>query len=77
MEKDLLQLLESVARVQVFYEVLSPLPSRRQQLSDLESLGLIRYCPYPDEFWIVLPAGWEFLAKSNPSLFPAVKKGPF
>jgi hypothetical protein len=65
MNGDLLRLLDSVARANVFYEALSPLPSRRRQLGDLESLGYIRYCPYPEEFWIVLPAGKEFLAKSK------------
>jgi hypothetical protein len=65
MNSDLLRLLDSVARAPVFYESLSPVPSLRQQLGDLESLGYIRYCPYPEEFWIVLPAGKEFLAKSK------------
>jgi hypothetical protein len=67
MNHDLLRLLENVARAQVFYEVLSPAASRRQELCDLESLGYIRYCPYPEEFWIVLPAGREFLGTSKHS----------
>jgi hypothetical protein len=62
---DLIRLLDDVARVLVFYEALSPLPSRLRELRDLEALGYIRYCPYPEEFWVVLPAGKEFLSKSK------------
>jgi hypothetical protein len=62
---DLIRLLNDVARAQVFYEALSPLPSRLRELRDLEALGYIRYCPYPEEFWVVLPAGKEFLSKSK------------
>ena len=67
MNDQTLRLLEEVARAQVFYESLSPVPSRRQEMSALESLGYIRYCPYPEEFWIALPAGVEFLATSKHS----------
>jgi hypothetical protein len=42
-----------------------PVPSRLRQLCDLESLGYIRYCPYPEEFWVALPAGKELLSKSK------------
>jgi hypothetical protein len=65
MNDDLLRLLDDVARGQVFYEALSPVPSRLRQLCDLESLGYIRYCPYPEEFWVALPAGKELLSKSK------------
>ena len=61
---DLLRLLDDVARSSVYYEALAPLPSRlHRQLRDLESLGYIRYCPYPEEFWVMLPAGKEFLSR--------------
>lgn len=62
---DLLRLLADVARAEVFYEILSAPPSRFEQLCDLESLGYIRYCSYPEEFWVVLPAGKAFLSKSK------------
>lgn len=63
MNDELLQLLADVAGAGVFYEALSPPQSRLHQLYDLESLGYIRYCSYPEEFWIVLPAGEEFLSR--------------
>lgn len=62
---DLLRLLDDVARAQVFYEILLPARSRIEQLCDLESLGYIRYCSYPEEFWVVLPDGKEFLLRSK------------
>jgi hypothetical protein len=67
MNDDLVHLLAEIARFDTFQEALSPQPSRLSQLWDLESLGYIRYCPYPEEFWVVLPAGREVLSKS-PSL---------
>lgn len=65
MNEELLQLLADVARAGLFYETLSPQRSQLQQLFDLESLGYIRYCSYPEEFWIVLPAGKDFLSNSE------------
>jgi hypothetical protein len=65
MNEDLLRLLADVARAELFYQTLSPQPSQLQQLCDLESLGYIRYCSYPEEFWIVLPAGKALLSNSE------------
>jgi hypothetical protein len=64
MNDDLAHLLAEVARAEIFQEALLPTRSRLQQLWDLDSLGYIRYCPYPEEFWVVLPAGKEFLSTS-------------
>jgi hypothetical protein len=64
MNEDLLRLLADVARAELFYQTLSPQPSQLQ-LCDLESLGYIRYCSYPEEFWIVLPAGKDLLSNSD------------
>ena len=66
MNDDLTRLLADVARAEMFYDAtLSPSQSQFQQLCDLEFLGYIRYCSYPEEFWVVLPAGKEFLLKSK------------
>jgi hypothetical protein len=62
MNDALAQLLAEVAGSEIFQEALSLQPSRLQQLRDLEALGYIRYCPYPEEFWVVLSAGKEFLS---------------
>lgn len=62
MDKDLLQMLADVAHAGCFYETLLPRNSRLRLLQQLESLGYIRYCRYPDEFWVVLPRGKEFLS---------------
>lgn len=62
---DLLRLLAEIARAGCFYEALSPEPMQARQLCDLEARGCIRYCPYPEEFWIVLPAGEELLLGSQ------------
>jgi hypothetical protein len=67
MDEDLHRLLADVARAGFFYEALSPPPSRIRQLRDLESLGYIQYCSYPEEFWVALPAGEDFLSKSRPA----------
>lgn len=45
-----------------YYEPLSPDFLIHGQLCVLESLGYIRYCRYPEEFWVMLPAGKEFLS---------------
>ncbi len=60
-----LRLLADVARTDPYYESLSPAPSHHEQLCTLESLGYIRYCPYPEEYWVILPAGKEALAKAR------------
>lgn len=58
---DLLRLLGEVARAGFFYEALSPEPVLAQQLCDLEARAYIRYCGYPEEFWIILPGGEQLL----------------
>jgi hypothetical protein len=60
-----LRLLGDVARTDPYYESLSPAPSCYERLCTLESLGYIRYCPYPEEYWVILPAGKEVLAKAR------------
>jgi hypothetical protein len=65
MDDGLRRLLADVAQAGVFYEALSPPQSRLHQLRELESFGFIRYCSYPEEFWVVLPAGEEFLSRSK------------
>ena len=61
----LLRLLADVERAGFFYEPLSPQPTLFRQLRDLEAIGYIRYCPYPEEFWIMLPAGRDALLDSE------------
>lgn len=65
--EDLLRLLGDVERAGFFYEPLSPQLTQFRQLRDLEALGYIRYCPYPEEFWIMLPAGRARLLNSEHS----------
>src|SRR5207245_4658962 len=58
-----IRLLADVERAYpYYYESSSPQSSKYQQLCSLESLGYIRYCSYPEEFWVILPAGKEFLS---------------
>ena len=66
LDDELFRLLADVERADsYYYESSSPQSSKYQQLCSLESLGYIRYCSYPEEFWVILPAGKEFL--STPS----------
>ena len=65
MNAELLQLLADVASAGIFYETLSPQPSELRQLLELESQGYVRYCPYPEEFWIALPTGKDLLSQSE------------
>ena len=63
LEDELVRLLADVQRGDpYYYESLSPESLRYQQLCELESRGFIRYCSYPEEFWVVLPRGREFLS---------------
>jgi hypothetical protein len=63
LDDDLVRLLADVERGDpYYYESSSPQSSKYQQLCSLESLGYIRYCSYPEEFWVILPAGTEFLS---------------
>jgi hypothetical protein len=62
MDDALIQLLADVERGDPYYcETSSPESSKYQQLCKLESRGYIRYCSYPEEFWVILPRGKEFL----------------
>ena len=66
-EGDLIVLLKAVESARPFYfESLTPESPTHQQLRQLEGLGYIRYCRYPEEFWVMLPAGKELLSR----LFP-------
>jgi hypothetical protein len=59
----LIRLLVDVERADLYYYESSwPESSKYRQLCSLESLGYIRYCSYPEEFWVILPAGKEFLS---------------
>ena len=63
LDDELIRLLADVERADPYYcESSSPQSSKYQQLCSLESLGYIRYCSYPEEFWVILPAGKEFLS---------------
>jgi hypothetical protein len=63
LDDELIRLLADVGRADsYYYESSSPQSSQYQQLCSLESLGYIRYCSYPEEFWVILPAGKEFLS---------------
>jgi hypothetical protein len=63
---ELVRLLADVERADPYYESSSPQSSKYQQLCSLESLGYIRYCSYPEEFWVILPAGKDFLSSVRP-----------
>ena len=64
LDDELFRLLADVERADSFYyESSSPQSSKYQQLCSLESLGYIRYCSYPEEFWVILPRGREFLSR--------------
>jgi hypothetical protein len=67
LEDELIRLLADVDRADpYYYESSSPQSSKYHQLCSLEFLGFIRYCSYPEEFWVILPAGKEFLSKVRP-----------
>ena len=64
LDDELIRLLADVERADpYYYESSSPQSSKYQQLCSLESLGYIRYCSYPEEFWVILPRGREFLSR--------------
>jgi hypothetical protein len=64
---DLIALLRAVERAGSFYfESLSPVSPTHEQLRQLEALGYIRYCRYPEEFWVMLPPGKELLSRLLP-----------
>jgi len=63
---ELARLLADVERGDPYYcESLSPESSKYKLLCELESCGYIRYCSYPEEFWVILPRGREFLSTGN------------
>ena len=64
-----IELLAAVGRAHLgYYAPLSAESCTHEQLCHLESLGYIRYCRYPEEFWVILPAGKEFLSKLSREL---------
>jgi hypothetical protein len=52
------QLLERVRKVSAYYAPLMPNDDIGRQeiqtLKQLESAGLVKYCPYPEEFWTAI-----------------------
>lgn len=65
-DEELVRLLADVEREEPYYcESLSPESSKYQKLCELEARGYIRYCVYPEEFWIILPRGREFLSSQR------------
>ena len=63
LDDELIRLLADIERADpYYYGSSSPQSSKYQQLCSLESLGYIRYCSYPEEFWVIVPAGKEFLS---------------
>ena len=59
----LIRLLADIERSQPYYcESSSPESPTYQLLCELEAREYIRYCSYPEEFWVILPAGTEFLS---------------
>ena len=77
LDDELVRVLADVERADpYYYESSSPQSSKYQQLCSLESLGFIRYCPYPEEFWVIRPAGKEFLStlsRRQPRLWDEVR----
>jgi hypothetical protein len=66
LDDELVRLLADVERGDPYFcESLSSESSKYQQLRELESRGYIRYCSYPEEFWVILPRGREFLSTGS------------
>ena len=58
LDDELIRLLVDVEQADpYYYESSAPQSSKYQQLCELESRGYIRYCSYPEEFWVILPRG--------------------
>jgi len=66
LDDELVGLLAAVEREEPYYEPSLPQSLRYIGLCRLESLGYVRYCPYPEDFWVILPAGREVLSRSSP-----------
>ena len=65
-DDELVQLLGDVERGDPYYcESLSAESSKYQKLCELEARGYIRYCAYPEEFWVILPRALEFLSSQR------------
>jgi len=64
LDAELVGLLAAVEQEDPYYEPASPKSPKYERLCKLESLGYIRYCPYPEEFWVMLPAGRDFLSRA-------------
>ena len=66
LDDELIRLLADVERADpYYYESSAPQSSKYQHLCRLEYLGYIRYCSYPEEFWVIRPEGKEFLSTRN------------
>jgi len=61
MNNDLFELLARVDYEGSYYGPLSKEIPEYQLLRELETLGFVRYCPYPDELWVILPSGKDLL----------------
>ena len=61
LDDELIGLLDTVEKEDPYYEPSLPKSLEYERLCKLESLGYIRYCPYPEDFWVILPAGREIL----------------
>src|SRR5712691_3787212 len=66
LDDELIRLLVDVEQADpYYYESSAPQSSKYLQLCELESRGYIRYCSYPEEFWVILPRGREFLSNQR------------
>lgn len=63
LDAELVGLLAAVEQEDPYYEPALPKSRKYERLCNLESLGYIRYCPYPEDFWVILPAGRELLSR--------------
>ena len=58
--------LSAVEQEDPYYEPSFSKSRKYELLCELERLGYVRYCPYPEDFWVILPAGRELLSKRSP-----------
>jgi hypothetical protein len=63
LDDELVGQLSAVEQENLYYEPSLPKSRKYELLCMLEGLGYIRYCPYPEDFWIILPAGREVLLR--------------
>jgi hypothetical protein len=64
-DDELVDQLLAVEQEDPYYEPSSPKSRKYELLCKLERLGYILYCPYPEDFWVMLPAGRERLLRRN------------